>query len=149
MDDYISRETAVNVIRQETARAPRTRRWAIDMVKHVPAADVEPVVRCENCKNAYQNQFGEISGTVVCTLLKNQCGWPIVRKENDYCSYGEPIKCGDRHGRWIEWCEQFYGREMSKKLKLGAFCSVCRSYSAEKAEECPNCGAKMDGGTGT
>ena len=147
MGDYISREKAINVIRQETTRAPRTRQYAIDMIKHVPAEDVEPVVRCKDCKNAHQNQFGEISRTVVCTLLKNQCGWSIVRQENDYCSYGELIKEGERNGRWIEWCEQFYGKEISQKHKLGAFCSACRSYAEKKAEECPNCGAKMDGGS--
>ena len=47
MNDYISREAAINVIRQETIRAPRTRQWAIDMINHVPAADVEPVRHAE------------------------------------------------------------------------------------------------------
>lgn len=54
--------------------------------------DWEPITRCKDCKNAYQNQFGKADKTVECTLLRNSCGWPIIRKENDYCSDGEPVK---------------------------------------------------------
>lgn len=51
----------------------------------------------------------------------------------------------ERRGYWIEWAE-FFGRGTGQK-NLGVFCSRCRKHADNKFSYCPNCGAKMGGGT--
>lgn len=52
-----------------------------------------------------------------------------------------------RHGRWLTWEEQFPAHIPSKKSGLGVFCSTCHKHADNMYDYCPNCGAKMDGGT--
>lgn len=106
MDDYIRRKDAIRETQyaivemggNETIKTLRTIAIVKASLKMVPAADVVQVVRCKDCKNSYQNQFEAADKTVECTLLRNSCGWPVLRREDDYCSDGEP-KGGSRGGR--------------------------------------------------
>ena len=94
MDDYISRKELIEHIKAHCDGCDgcgEVMHCALD----TPAADVVLVVRCKDCKNAHQDQFGKAYKTVGCTLLRNSCGWPIIRKENDYCSDGERVKGED------------------------------------------------------
>lgn len=45
------------------------------------------------------------------------------------------------HGEWVLFLSSVTG-----ELSL-YFCSSCRAASTEKSNYCPECGAKMDGGT--
>lgn len=51
-----------------------------------------------------------------------------------------------RHGRWLTWEEMFPGQTPKKKNNLGVFCDQCKNHADNRADFCPNCGAKMDGG---
>lgn len=88
MDDYISRKALIKHIKAHCGGCDNCGE-VMHCAWDTPAADVVPVVRCKDCKNAYQNQFGKADKTVGCTLLRNSCGWPVIRREDDYCSYGE------------------------------------------------------------
>lgn len=102
MDDYIRRKDAIMETQyaivemggNETIKTLRTIAIVKAGLKMVPAADVVQVVRCKDCKNSYQNQFGKAEKTVGCTRLRNSCGWPVLRREDDYCSDGEPKEGG-------------------------------------------------------
>lgn len=45
------------------------------------------------------------------------------------------------HGEWV-----LFRSSVTGELSL-YFCSSCRAASTEKSNYCPECGAKMDGGT--
>lgn len=52
-----------------------------------------------------------------------------------------------RHGRWLTWEENFPGRKPSRNSGLGVFCNRCCNHADNMSDYCPNCGAKMDGGS--
>lgn len=51
------------------------------------------------------------------------------------------------HAHWLTWEEQFPGKILRKKSRLGLFCSACHNYSDNISDYCPNCGAKMGADT--
>ena len=59
-----------------------TREKARELIKQAPAADVAPVIRCEECRY-YQNAKINKKGFLICPAS----GMEIT--EDDYCSYGE------------------------------------------------------------
>ena len=102
MDDYISREALIDRLSKNlSACNPGTfsemcYAYAIETVKHLPAADVAPVVRCKDCR-----YWGDEAGVAVRTdgvrfarcKVHNLCvsgervGW--CPAEDDFCSQGE------------------------------------------------------------
>ena len=86
MSDYISRQAAIEAVRQAVIKGYDTDYGVIDsdvvyeVIDDVPAADVAPVVRCEDCKH-----LGTFRGKLYC---RHNCG-VVEPKEDDFCSYGE------------------------------------------------------------
>ena len=89
MDDYISREALIDRLSKNlSACNPGTFSEmcyadAIETVKHLPAADVAPLVRCRDCE--YSNKA--LYGWLWCTA--GPCEGKVVL-EDFYC------KCGER-----------------------------------------------------
>ena len=101
MDEYIEREAAIAIIEEKQKELCPIGRYGrgyvygldrekydawdeiIDALENIPSADVEPVVRCKDCKHAYINSFAVSSGEALCTLS----GKPM--QQDDFCSYGE------------------------------------------------------------
>ena len=93
MAEYIDREAAVRAIREcakdaicryQSRIAPTAvASEIIDVVRDMPAADVVPVVRCNDCKYAYINSFSAASGVALCSSSAK------VMQQDDFCSYGE------------------------------------------------------------
>lgn len=55
----------------------------LDCIKKARAADVAPVVRCQECKHwGGVDEYGD-------GYCKNPDGIDNIAKENDFCSYGE------------------------------------------------------------
>lgn len=79
MDEYINREKAKRLLHIEYAYA------AEQLLDEIPAADVDPVVRCKDCK--YNR------GSKKCL---NPDSFFVVPKDDDFCSYGEK-KDGGEH----------------------------------------------------
>lgn len=102
MDEHIKREAAIAIIEEKQKELCPVGRYGrgyvygsdrekydawdeiIDALENIPSADVEPVVRCKDCKRAYINSFAVSSGEALCTLS----GKPM--QQDDFCSYGEP-----------------------------------------------------------
>lgn len=57
--------------------------WCLSELQDTLAADMEPVVRCKDCK--YGSYDSKQNGAMIC-LRTNDGFW---RKETDFCSYGE------------------------------------------------------------
>ncbi len=101
MDEHIKREAAIAIIEKKQKELCPVGRYGrsyvygsdrekydawdeiIDALENIPSADVEPVVRCKDCKHAYINSFAVSSGEALCTLS----GKPM--QQDDFCSYGE------------------------------------------------------------
>lgn len=91
MDEFISREATIKRIKKvycvgcNSYNGVRCRACgtgdAIDIIEDAPAADVAPVVRCQDCAHLY--------GTL-CTV----CG--LLPQPDDFCSYGERKEGADR-----------------------------------------------------
>ena len=79
MDEYISRRELLARYDAEHEGAPGRAR---ELIKQAPAADVAPVIRCEECRY-YQNAKINKKGFLICPAS----GMEIT--EDDYCSYGE------------------------------------------------------------
>ena len=73
-----------------------------------------------------------------CDLLKIECD----ACDEDFCLYLCPLPKVKR-GEWVKpECETLY------RLYSGNKCSECGFvYCGDKTPYCPNCGARMDGGT--
>ena len=90
MSDYIEREAALAICEKEYQERLKMADWCGDTVawniaadvSALPAADVAPVVRCEECRY-YQNAKVNKKGFLICPAS----GMEIT--ETDYCSYGE------------------------------------------------------------
>ena len=77
MAEYIEREAAV----QQCKRHDDYTAWSIkDGIEAIPAADVEEVVRCKDCKKSIKCSPG-----IICSRSNGLIGIT----ENDFCSYGE------------------------------------------------------------
>lgn len=77
MSDYIEREAAQSAVWEEDNQTDM-----ILAISSLPAADVAPVIRCEECRY-YQNAKINKKGFLICPAS----GMEIT--EDDYCSYGE------------------------------------------------------------
>ena len=93
-----------------------------EQIDLIPIADVAEVVRCKECRFKH---------TKTC-FAKHETA------DNDFCSNGR--KRG-QHGKWI------YSNHACGYYMSGIMCSECGyGTMGESLPECPNCGAKMDGG---
>lgn len=96
MSDYISREAALTELQNPELFnvSPRF----LQILRDLPAADVEPVVPCKGCEHA--ERYERIDGTA-----GYYCGHPQntfvygerwdrvfkpVKNPDDFCSFGEP-----------------------------------------------------------
>ena len=84
MTDYISREAAIDAIWKPEVRPndlifDALRRACEEEVKHIPAADVRPVVLCRDCR--YYNAGRD---RMECSHMRFYNTQP-----DDYCSRGE------------------------------------------------------------
>lgn len=83
MDDYISRQAAIDIVSRNLERMNNVTSGAMYgpaelWLKEVPAADVVEVVRCKDCK--WYNKSG-------CAIyIADDTDKPT---ENDFCSFGE------------------------------------------------------------
>lgn len=93
MTDYISREAALKDFEASNAHNPY---WTPPRVKTLllrqPAADVEEVVRCKDCKystlpSELTQRYGK-PGTLTCHNRYAPCNRRNVGGD-DFCSYGE------------------------------------------------------------
>lgn len=59
--------------------------------KHIPAADVVPVIRCKDCIHSRINPFLNNSDIMSCQFwqYRSHQGTAIVMKHDDFCCYGE------------------------------------------------------------
>ena len=93
MDDYISREALIDRLSKKlSACNPGTFSEmcyadAIETVKHLPAADVEPVVRCRECKHHYWVQEPCHGKSVHYCKLPHMSGVEVFKEF--FCYYGK------------------------------------------------------------
>ena len=87
MAEYIARESAIEAIMSDPPDA-HYQSWYAEKINEIPAADVEPVVRCKDCKYWHDNNDG---------YPHEECRWGHGETPyaNDFCSYGER-KEGDK-----------------------------------------------------
>lgn len=93
MTDYIRRAEALEI----TTRTCGDYAAAWSEIRKLPAADVAPVVRCEDCE--YAERYERTNGTAgyYCGNPKNRFTYgerwdrvfKPVKEANDFCSYGE------------------------------------------------------------
>ena len=90
MNDYISREAALARLRKivEVNRLRTDRAWFTPdgveyLINEIPAADVRPVVYCQDCIHLGFKDFNGICNGPMCGVVKP---W-------DYCSHG--LRGGD------------------------------------------------------
>ena len=63
---------------------------AEEIIEHFPAADVQPVVRCKDCKHFHLDYFGEVNGVniivahEICDLWAEGCR----TTQDTFCSNG-------------------------------------------------------------
>lgn len=72
MDDYISRQAAIDACFDGWNNAADD---CARNIKHLPAADVVPVVRCDDCKYYGSRRWCELHSSIF--------------DDNAFCSYGE------------------------------------------------------------
>lgn len=87
MAEYIARESAIEAIMSDPPDA-HYQSWYAEKINEIPAADVEPLVRCKDCKYWQDNNDG---------YPHEECRWGHgeTPDANDFCSYGER-KDGDK-----------------------------------------------------
>lgn len=98
MDEYIKRKEAILTVQGYAKHSIDKGRKSLDTVDdaihmcdeidRLPAADVEPVVRCKDCENA-QNECG---GMIICRVYKH------IMWLQDFCSYGKRKDGGADNG---------------------------------------------------
>ena len=88
MDDYIVRQEAIDAVYYATGDGDKAD-FCADVIRSIPSADVEPVVRCKDCKHY---QFAD----------NRAFGFPVKRceftgfedvEDNDFCSRGVRMDC--------------------------------------------------------
>lgn len=82
--EYIDREAANLALAEQGFDLDKAKQ----ALASVPAADVEPVVRCKDCENA-QNECG---GMIICRVYKH------IMWLQDFCSYGKRKNGGADNG---------------------------------------------------
>lgn len=85
----------------------------------------------ETCKDCLYSEVCEAPPSVYLKLGKCDC----FKSEKDY----SPV----RHGRW----ERVLPSKSAAKWSSKVSCSICHNVGYERFKYCPNCGAKMDGGS--
>ena len=91
MAEYIERESTIELLRSLGSRDYRrekgTIQEAIKMVsfpEYTPSADVAPVVRCQDCKNAWIHPCG-----YVYCHRDGRNAYEMTFNLDSFCSYGE------------------------------------------------------------
>ena len=108
MDDYISRQAAIDALGEEpeiwceTDEEAATRsQWEMDKaaIESVQPADVVPVVRCRNCKYAHMTYSGDCK---YCDRIKEMTddgdggyGGSLYLPGDWFCAYGERREDGN------------------------------------------------------
>lgn len=93
MTDYIRRAEALEI----TTRTCGDYAAAWSEIRKLPAADVAPVVRCEDCEYAERYERTNRTAGYYCGHPKNRFTYgerwdrvfKPVKEANDFCSYGE------------------------------------------------------------
>ena len=83
MDEYIDREAAIEAIMSEPPDAHYPQ-WYAEKIKSIPAADVAPVVRCQDCKHAWIHPCG-----YVYCHRDGRNAYEMIFNIDGFCSYGE------------------------------------------------------------
>ena len=83
MSEYIPREAAIEAMYKDAEAHPDHTFWTSqhEALMDIPAADVRPVVLCEDCY--YADYSGMGNGTVWCYELEH------AMQETDFCSRGK------------------------------------------------------------
>lgn len=81
-NDYILRSDAVEAMMTCRSLTGVAKLEAVNHIMPIPAADVEPVVRCENCQFFENAEYWPDGTKKVCQLLKRQV------LENSFCCWG-------------------------------------------------------------
>lgn len=91
-NDYVKREDifpAVTEIAKEIVFGNQDDDKVVDIINSIPAADVEQVVRCENCQFFENVEYWPDGTKKVCQLLKRQV------LENSFCCWGMKKEAAD------------------------------------------------------
>lgn len=86
MAEYIDRDDAINAIKKDVMGGLNYE----SILKRIPSADVQPVVRCKDCKHFHLDYFGEVNGAniivahEICDLWAGGCR----TMQNAFCSNG-------------------------------------------------------------
>lgn len=83
MAEHIERESAIEAIMSEPPDAHYPQ-WYAEKIKSIPAADVAPVVRCQDCKHAWIHPCGY----VYCHRAGRNT-YEMTFNLDSFCSYGE------------------------------------------------------------
>lgn len=95
MDDYISREAALNAMLEfaefYSCEIHNAEECVIEYMNAIPAADVKPVVRCRECKHwDTGNITGRFPDGVKCYCVKLSGGLKNrFTAPDDFCCWGE------------------------------------------------------------
>ena len=90
MVEYIDRQEVIETVafyRED----PDGIDHALNSIKSIPSADVQPVVRCKDCKHFHLDYFGEVYGVniivshEICDLWAGGCR----TTQDTFCSNGE------------------------------------------------------------
>ena len=85
MTEYIKREDAIDTVLDIYFNTPDINLSCEKFeaaIRKIPAADVVPVVRCQECKYRFRNNGHEKSG---CPIIDTN----IWMDDDDFCSHGE------------------------------------------------------------
>ena len=88
MDEYIEREAMKRALRN--AHLHLDEAGIVIEIDDIPAADVQPVVRCKDCKHFHLDYFGEVNGASIivaheiCDLWAGGCR----TTQDTFCSNG-------------------------------------------------------------
>ena len=97
MSDYIKREDAKRGLCEWATNLldPRflIKDDAMCVLDNIPAADVAPVVRCENCTSGIMSDDNKY---IIC------CRLGVGMELDDFCSYGEGKNGGSDYA--TDWC---------------------------------------------
>lgn len=80
MSDYIAREEAKNAINVEAEISTAAETAIEKAIDGIPAADVAPVVRCENCTSGIMSDDNKY---IIC------CRLGVGMELDGFCSHGE------------------------------------------------------------
>ena len=89
MGDYISRDMAIaRLTKVEVTNRLATMTDAKRAIATIPSADVEPVVRCKDCKH-FNFEHMECENEAVSTDHEGGASYSLNFYLDDFCSYGE------------------------------------------------------------